>query len=183
MINLIPPTAQKQVTREYWVRVVSVWLFLVGTAFLIVALLNAPVYVLVQSQLDTFLQEFNLASNQSETFKNSEASIGQVNTIAQLLTKKENVAPFSTIIAELENQAKAEGGILITNLSLSRKDDTLAPVAISGVASSRLSLSTFREALEKNERFESATLPLSSFAKDKDIPFSITLTPSKVVKP
>lgn len=183
MINLIPPTAQKQVTTEYWVRVFSVWLFLLGTAFLIVAILNVPVYVLVQSQLGTFLQEFNLATNQGETYKNSEATIVKVNAIATLLTKANKVTLFSEVIGELEKQASDVGGITITNFSLSRKEGALAPVVVSGIATSRLLLSEYRDVLSKNPRFESATLPLSSFAKEKDIPFSITLTSRTSVKP
>lgn len=183
MINLIPPSAQKQVTREYWVRVASVWLFLLGTALLIVSILNAPVYVLVRSQLGTYLQEFTLANNQSETYKSSEATIVKSNSIAQLLTKSEQITPFSEIIDELETQATAGGGVSITSFNLSRKDGIIAPMTITGVADSRLQLSEFRDALEKNPRFESATLPLSSFAKDKEIPFSVTLTPRKVAKP
>ena len=183
MINLIPPSAQKQVTTEYWVRVASVWLFLLGTAFLIVAILNVPVYVLVQSQLGTFLQEFNLANNQSETYKSSEATIVKVNAIASLLTKTNKVTLFSEVIGELENQANSVGGITITNVSLSRKEGLLAPVIVSGIATSRLLLSQYRDVLSKNPRFETATLPLSSFAKESDIPFSITLPPRVTVKP
>jgi hypothetical protein len=182
MINLIPPSAQKQVTGEYWVRVVSVWLFLLGTAFLTISFLNAPVYVLVQSQLKTFLQEFKLASNQSETFKSSEAAITKANSIATLLSKSGQATLFSEVIGELEEQAKAEGGVTISNFNLSRKDGIMAPISISGIADSRSVLSQFRDALEKNPRFESAVLPLASLAKDKDIPFSITITPRKSAK-
>ncbi len=183
MINLIPPSAQKQVTHEYWLRVVSIWLFLLGTACLIVAIFNAPVYVLVQSQLSTFLQEFTLANNQSETFKSSEATIAKANDIAKLLTKSEQVTPFSEIIEELETEARIVGGVTINTFSLARKDGAIAPIIISGVASTRSQLSQFKDTLEKNPRFESAVLPLASLAKDRDISFSITLTPRKVVKP
>jgi hypothetical protein len=182
MINLIPPTAQKQVTREYKIRVVSVWLFLLGFACLVVAIFNIPVYVLVQSQLSTYLQEFTLASNQSDSFKSSEATITKANAIATLLTKAEQSTTFSDVINELEKQASAGGGVTITSFNFLLKDGVLTPVVISGTADSRLLLSEFRDALAKNPRFENATLPLSSLAKDRDVPFSITLTPRAAVK-
>lgn len=180
MINLIPPSAHTQVKREYWIRVISVWLVLIGTAFLIVALLNLPVYVLVRSQLSSYLQEYNQASDESESFKASEFEIQKSNEIAKLLAKADSVTPFSTIITELE--ALTSSGVKISDFSLSRQNGEISSISINGQASSRLALTQFKDAVEASPLFESVTLPLSNLAKDKDISFSITIVPSKVTQ-
>lgn len=180
MINLIPPSAQSQVKKEYWIRVISVWLLLIGTAFFIVAILNAPVYVLIRSQLQSFLQEYNQANDESESFATSEATINKANEINTVLASSQSVTSFSTIIEELE---KLTGpAVRITNFSLSRQEDAIATIVINGSADSRLSLSEFKDAIEESPLFETATLPLSNFAKDRDVPFSIDIVPSVIIE-
>lgn len=176
MINLIPFSAQKQVKREYWVRVVSVWMFLVGSGFLVVALLNTPVYVLVHSQLESYLNEYNQASDETQSFKTAQATITDANSTIALLGLSNTQTSFSGIIAKLESLTGS--GITINTYQLIRTDGALGTITISGVADSRLSLSQFKDALQKDPLFSSATLPLSNLAKDVDIPFSISITPS-----
>lgn len=180
MINLIPPHAQKQVRREYWIRVVSVWGFLLGSALCISAIVYAPTYVLVRSQLQNFLQEYKEANDQNQAFKDSESVIIKANEVAKLLATSGDVVSFSEVIAEIEKTQK--DGIIIKTFTLSRKDDGLNPIVITGEARSRSVLTEFRDALEINPLFKSATIPLSELAKDKDIQFSLTILP-KVEKP
>jgi len=174
MINLIPPDAQKQVKREYKIRVASVWLYLLGSAFLIIAILYAPTYVLLRSQLSSFSEEYAQANTQDETFKELETAINAANETAKLLNTSSNMVLFSTIISELESLTT--NGVDITNFMMSREGSVVNSIVINGDAVSRSSLSSFRDAIEASELFESATLPLSNFAKDRDIPFSITIT-------
>lgn len=175
MINLIPPSAEKHVQREYKIRVASVWMILFGLAFVIVTLLNVPVYILVQSQLDNFLAEYNEASDETQSFIESEVAIANANEIVRLLAKKDPVEEFSHIIEELEQLTGAN--ITIQSFQIGRTGNVLDPIVISGVANSRLELSRFRDAIEASEFFKSAALPLSNLAKDRDIPFTITITP------
>lgn len=178
MINLIPPDAQKQVRTEYWIRVATVWMFLFGTGFLIVAILNAPVYVLVRSQLDSYLLEYNQASDETQSFKDAETTINDANSMIALLGVGTSVMPFSSVIAKLETLTG--DGIAINSYKFSRKNGAIDSIVIDGLASSRLSLSQFKDALQKDDMFKSASLPLSNLAKDVDIPFTITITPAPV---
>ena len=176
MINLIPPHAQKQVKREYWVRVVSVWLFLIGSAFLIVVILAAPIYVLIRSQLQNFLQEYTEAANESQSFNQSEAAIKNANDMAVLLAKADTSVSFSSTIESLQKLMGAD--VSIDSFTLARKNGALDTITITGIARSRLALSNFKDAIEKDEHFKSATLPLSDLAKDKDISFTMTIEPN-----
>lgn len=178
MINLIPPSAHSQVQREYWIRVVSVWMFLTGCALCIAAILYAPVYVLVEAELGNYLLAYNQASDDSETYTESEKAIQSGNAIAQLLATSDTDTSFSEIIAEIEKQ-KIQG-IRVDDYSIARKDGILGAITIKGNADSRLILTQFKDAIEKSPLFESATLPLSNLAKDRDIPFTVTIIPTAV---
>lgn len=176
MINLIPPNAQKQVRNEYWVRVVSVWLLLLGTSFIIVVILFAPVYVLIQSQLDSYWDEYTRANGETQSFKDAESEIKKANELATLLSKSKNIVTFSGTIESLEKLTKDE--VIIESYSLTRKGDVIDSIIVVGQADSRLALTQFKDSIENEPMFESVTLPLSNLAKDKDIPFSITIIPS-----
>ncbi|MBU3668780.1 MAG: hypothetical protein FGM57_02315 [Candidatus Taylorbacteria bacterium] len=57
--------------------------------------------------------------------------------------------------------------------------EELSTIDISGVASTRVALSLFSETLKKDKVFKSVFIPISSFAKDKNIAFTVKLTISK----
>jgi hypothetical protein len=177
MINLIPPSAQKQVKHEYWIRVITLWMFMGGTACVVCAIFLIPAHVLVHNQLDSFSEQFGNATTNSESRKVSENSITEVNAISALLTKSENTVNFSNVISEIEKNKSVD--IVLLDFTLTRARDVLTSVMISGSASSRATLSAFRDTLDANTLFGKVDLPLASLAKDKDIPFTITITPDK----
>lgn len=174
MVNLIPPQALKKVKREYWIRVVSVWVWLAASACVIVVILNIPVYVLVQSQLEAFASQYEQASVESESFEDAQEAIKQSNEIATLLAGPRKTASFSSIIAKLESLHG--GDVSITEFSLTQKTAKLEPITIKGVAASRAALTSFKDAIEEHPEFMNVVLPLANLARDRDIPFSITVS-------
>ncbi len=175
MINLIPPSAERNVTREYWLRVISVWVLLIASACVIVAILNIPVYVLVRSQLEAYVNEYAQAAVESQELADSKATVDATNQIAQRLAASNDSTSFSTVLTELEKMSGNE--IVITESVLSRKDGALGLVTITGVARSRAALTSFHSAIIAHELFKQADLPLSNLAQDKDIIFTITVEP------
>ena len=177
MINLIPPSAQKQVKHEYWIRVVILWMFLAGTSFLVFFIFLIPSYVLVHNQLDSFSEKFIHADTNNQSLKISEHSIAEVNAISVLLASSENTKTFSSVLDEIEKITGDD--IILLDFAVMRIGDSFSSIVISGTAPSRASLSSFRDDLDAQPLFEKVELPLASLAKDKDIPFTITITPLK----
>ena len=157
-------------------RLISVGMVLIATACVIIALLNVPVYVLIRSQLDAFLQEYTQANLESKSFQDSEQSVARANEIAKLLAADEGqkLLQIVEILDGLTTNA-----VVITDFSVAVEKKKLKPIVIRGVAPTRLSLTTFRDAIESHEMFETAELPLSNLAKDSDIEFTITITAQK----
>lgn len=148
---------------------VSVWTILIASACIVAVVINVPAYVLVKSQLESYLQEYNQATLETESFKESEKDVVQSNELATLLMKSD-ATQFSEEMLHLDAQTK--NGVHIMQFVFER--DT---IIVTGRADSREALSVFQKTLEADPRFTSATLPLSNLAKDRDIPFSITLIP------
>jgi hypothetical protein len=66
--------------------------------------------------------------------------------------------------------------ILITRLSLIQKDAKILPVSITGTATDRQALATFRDQMLAHPLITEVDLPISNLASDKDILFSLSVT-------
>ena len=175
MINLIPPVARKAVTREYWTRVVTTWALLVSFALMLVLVMQLPTYVLVGALEDALAGQINTATEKQGAFSDLEDEIKEVNALISHLGQQEDAdRKFSELIYELD--VIAPETVTITQLSMQREDAVLETIDVIGVAANRTALSNFRDAIEAHEDFDSAELPISNLAKDRDILFSMTVS-------
>ncbi len=174
MINLIPQHAKSSITREYWTRVASVWLFILSGVTFIIAALLVPVYVLVNSQIAVYAESAEAAISEANKYDLSSTALVRTSQDAAKVLKMQSEPEFTEFIAlfeALENRA-----VTIERFEFSKQGDTLAPISISGNAATRQALADFREALLTNERIDTVFLPISNLAQDKNITFTITIT-------
>lgn len=175
MINLIPPHARKQVKTEYWVRVVSVWFFILVAAMIAVAVLYIPAYVLIQSQISAYEETFQAAEQNDGSYKKIESVIEHTNAVAQHLLQGVQTQSFSAIIDELERLSGP--AVAVEEISSERHvEGHIETVRVKGVAATREKLAAYRDALQGHYMFGKAELPISNLAKDREVPFTITLT-------
>ncbi len=180
MINLIPTEAKKYVRMEYWTRVISVWLFLVTSAALIIIALLIPSLVLVNAQLQVFENGAGSVDAQNDKYDILKSEITGANNTAQQLLSTKNQRTFHTVISRIENATNKT--VRIKSITASRnQDEAIETLQVVGVADSRQALVDFRDTLEAVEMFDAVELPLSNLAKDADVPFnlSIQLTPAE----
>jgi hypothetical protein len=173
MINLLPPHARKQVQVEYWIRVCSVWVSLMGLACIIIGLLLTPSLILVQSQLNLYDNEYQNASAQNNVYESLEESVHLANTISMQLMSSNSEALFSDLLFEVEKIARRS--VVLDSIAFTGTEALVESIQLSGEALSRSLLVQFRDDLEESPFFESVELPLSNLAKDKDVPFNITI--------
>lgn len=174
MINLIPPVVRKNIITEYWVRVVSIWLFIVAVAATAVVFLSLPVYVLVSSKVDVYAQSAAAATERVTEYDLSAGALVRANVMAQRVYELREVEKFSSLIAAIETLQGND--IQIDGFELAREKGALAPVLVNGRATTRQALSDFRETLLSQETISEVVLPISNLAKDKDIQFSVWIT-------
>ena len=173
MINLIPPDARKVIVTEYWLRVATVWLWLVAIGLCIVAVLNAPTYVLVNNQLNVFTEQYTAAQLQQDEFERLETEIKTTNALATHLRRPATTTAPSVYLDALD--ALAQNGVSITSFTFTITDAVVASVGLVGVAVDRAALTAFSDVVEAHALFSDAEIPIANLAQDKDITFTITV--------
>jgi len=174
MINLIPPHARKSVVREYWLRVITVWLFLFGTGCLIVSVLLLPTYMLVRGQTATLGDQVSATADRTASYDEATAKLKAATTQATFLKNTASSTPFSTYLKILESIAGA--GVTLHSVSYTHPDGGVGKITISGVATTRTVLASFRDALEADPAFTGVVLPINALTKASDLIFSMDMT-------
>ena len=187
LMNLLPRERRHALSREYVFRLGVVLVVLITALTLIGAVLLLPTYVLLVESART--KQTHLTS-----IKSSLSSIDESVLSARLATL---TADAKTLLALAKTPSAS--GILRTLLAVSHPGVTLsyfsytptvsmsnksgkgsttipATLVISGTAATRDALRNYQLALQSAPFISSATLPISTYAKDADIAFTITAT-------
>ena len=174
MINLIPATAKASLIKEYWMRAATVWFFLWSVAVLLGMFILIPSYVLTHSQVTAYQDSADSATEKIANYETVSKELSRAGVWAKMV--KDNFALTSTSQYIALFRSLERDGIAISNISISRGDSGVEPIIVAGTADNRQALAAFRDNLVAHEVIESVDLPLSNLAKDKDIPFEVTVT-------
>ena len=177
MINLIPPAAKKKVLVEYWVRVISVWLILWAVTLFVSASILLPTYVLISTQVAVHEESAEIASQKVASYENVSVALIGASQQAKMVADEEALPRFSEYLDLVESLQGSD--IQITEVSMSRDEQGFTPIMVSGVATDRLALASFKDRLLANAQIAVVDLPISNLARDKNIAFTITITLAK----
>lgn len=173
MINLVPTNGLKTIRKEYWIRVVSVWLVLLGLVCIVGIVLLLPSYIRLTMQINDINAASNTLNESAISFDVSAAELIEANNQAQLLTRESDAPDFSEYIAAAESVAGS--GIAVDSfVLLTASPSTL--FTVTGEAATRQDLELFRDQLEASPEFLAVRLPISNFISDRDITFSMDIT-------
>lgn len=178
MINLIPAEAKKHLLREYWMRSVTVWFFLWSFALLLGITLLVPSYVLLNLQVKAYSETAQTANEKNANFEAVAKELESASKTAAALSEqlvRPSMTEYLTLLKSLEST-----NVNVARISFSREGDVVGEMTVSGVADSRQALADFRNRMLDSDLIESVNLPISNLAKDKEIPFELTVT---LVKP
>lgn len=177
MINLIPQHAKSDITREYWLRVISVWLFIMSGVAAIIAALLVPVYVLVNSQISVYAESAKTALDEGAKYNLSSTALVRASQDAAKVLTMQEAPQFTSFVALFESHLPE--AVSIDRFEFTYDGADLSPISISGKAKTRQALADFREALLTDTSVDTVFLPISNLAQDKDINFTITVTMKK----
>lgn len=178
MINLIPPVAKKKILIEYWTRVVTVWIGTLSAVMVIWSVALLPAYVLITTQTKVFARDSAEIQAEVDGYNTDVARLIDTSSKATRLLAQKDALVLSETINHLETLV--QNGVSINSYEVGRVSATeLRPITITGRAATREDLANFRETLLSDPKIESALLPLSNLARDRDITFSITITLKK----
>ncbi|MCA9361833.1 hypothetical protein KC906_00515 [Candidatus Kaiserbacteria bacterium] len=174
MINLIPPTAKKGIVFEYWVRVVTVWLYLWSAVMIVGICITLPTYVLISVQASVLESSAQEASEMVAGYDDVSRALMAANQQAAVIVKESRLVSVSQYLQLFESLQGA--GITVTGVRLDRTADGLAPAVVTGKAIDRQTLAAFRDRLVAHALIELVDLPIANLAQDKDITFTLTVT-------
>jgi hypothetical protein len=174
MINLVPPKAKKSIQIEYWLRVLTTWLFLWSFALVCGAAALIPAYVLIETQSSVYETSAAEVSQKIADYNLASTALIRSSQQARYVLDERDVISISSLISLIESLQDAD--IQLTDIAINRTDKAISPIKLGGVASNRQALASFRDVLLEQTSVKDVDLPISNLARDKDIPFSITVT-------
>lgn len=176
MFKLITEEKQKLIRKEYLLRrtIIMVAAF---AAVLIVGIVGLfPSYILSNSRYSEVLSRTEIlktSQTQSERNELLEWLKSTTNKLVFLSPSLDTDRPVE-IFKNFLNEDRL--GIKITSLSWKKNGEKIT-VIISGVASDRQKLLNFEQEINSSGEFSKFSLPVSQYAKEKDIDFQITVSP------
>jgi hypothetical protein len=174
MINLIPPAGKAWIVREYWTRVIAVWLFLFGTVCLLVAALLLPTYVLIHYQIKILVRSVDATAEKVATFDASAGALVAASNQAAILVGTGTTTPTTWYVEKLETLSGTD--VSIRSFDVNRQAPTGSTITITGEAATRQSLANFRDELTANANFSDVNLPIGNLIQDRNVLFSMKVT-------
>lgn len=178
MFNLLPQEHQKDLRKEYSRRrfiLIFTALFFVSISALLTLF---PSYFLsVQEEQEISLESYVGAELWKEDMDALNEKIKYVKTDTRIiLSNKEEVFAgevFDLILGKISSE------ISVRDLLYKKDSNESIQVIISGVSDTRDSLLALAKALEEIPLFAHVEIPVSTFTKERNIEFSLTLTENK----
>lgn len=179
LTNLLPPERARSLRTLYLMRLATVAVLVFVGVALIHSVLLLPAYLYLGEQVkgrEALLASLS-ASIDGNQEKEATARTAALTNDATYLTRLSTMPTASAAIRAV---------LLVPHTGIRIKGFAYAPaqtgkeaqLRVSGVAGSRDALRRYEEALSREPYVTSTELPISSYAKESDIPFTIALTGS-----
>lgn len=179
LTNLLPIERQRRLSRDYILRAgVVVAIFLAGLT-LVAAVLLIPTFVLLEQSEDAKKMqlaniESSLSSANEAEFSSRLSALSDNVAILMNLSKAPSVNAIIREILAIPHPGITISGFTYSPASSTNKDSAKT-LAISGSSATRDALRSYQLVLQKAPLVLSASLPVSAYAKDSDIAFTITV--------
>ncbi|HET9641401.1 MAG TPA: hypothetical protein VFP46_00950 [Candidatus Paceibacterota bacterium] len=176
LTDLLPADRQAKVARYYFLRFLAVALWFVAALAAIGVMLLVPTYILLvtnaqakQAYLDS------IGSSVTSEADSLSSRIALLNGEAAALDALTTSRSASALIRQM--LAIPRPGIVLNNFAYTPANGTKpGTLVISGVASARDTLRNYQLAVQNAAFSKTASLPVSAYAQDSNIGFSITVT-------
>ncbi len=183
MFALLPPAARDRVRVEYRLRRVTAWVVALSGVLLVGVVALIPSSIIASSRhLDASTRTSTLLGSAGvQDSQNLAQWVIATNKRISFLAPDKNLnVPYELFLTILGQRT---AGIKLTTLSYDtdtdKKGNLTVTLKINGTAADRASLLGFQSALNDLNQFSKATVPVSTFTKDSNIDFDLTLTPLK----
>lgn len=176
LTNLLPKSRGAANRRAYFLRLGTVGIFLLALVVVVSAVLLLPTYLYLSQRVAA--NEARVAHLDAALASSEEQEVN---------ARLDQLAKDASHLAELSKKASASGairavlavsrpGIVLSGFTFTAgKEGEEHTMTVTGLASSRESLRRYDQALSDLPFVSSADLPISAYAAENNIPFTITL--------
>lgn len=174
MFTLLPERDMQTVMREYRLRLITVAVIFLLIATVLAGTLLSPSFVLTGSREKIVAEKLDtvLATQKKLLVGDPDTLARDTKELIQLLSARTRVPTVSSLVDRALYHRTA--GIRITAINTTVSDSST--VILSGIASTRQSLSSFVKKLEADGEFSAVSVPVSNFAKSTNLEFSLSIT-------
>jgi hypothetical protein len=176
MTTILSEKNKKEIKRQYFFGFFSKMVLSLIVLSFILLILEGTVYYMVEFEKRVLEEEYSTVSSteRTELINQYREDIKSAKEIVEIfdVNKVDKVEVLDFVFD------KRTEGVEINSVSI-EKGETAIFVGVGGIASTRDTLSGFREILSESKRTSSVDLPVSSFTKTFDIPFTITFVFNK----
>ncbi|HEY0010985.1 MAG TPA: hypothetical protein VGB97_03715 [Candidatus Paceibacterota bacterium] len=178
LTNLLPKPRFAAFRKRYFLRLATVFLVALTVLIVLHALLLVPTYLFARGEAVRGRAEVAALNAAAETTEEQELASRTAllrNSVAAVVARQAVPEVTAALRAVL---AVPRSGIALTgfNYTAPLNANTQGRLGVSGVASSRDALRAYAAALGALPFVSAADLPISAYAKESDIEFTITLT-------
>lgn len=175
LTNFLPPDRLRTLRTEYLVRLATLTLLICAMLGAVHALLLFPTYKFVIDERAAFaahLAEFSRTTDEAGRAA-FDARMQSAHQAAERLVATQAPGASDVLRALLEIPRP---GVSLTGFTMDTVSPTERRLRITGIASTRESLRQYHQSLSSLPNVTKTDLPLSAYAKETDIPFTIMLT-------
>lgn len=179
LTNLVPTSKLRGLRREYFVRLTSVALALATFVVVIHGILLMPAYLYAHTQAAREQAELDRLAA-SATTAQERAIKEQIGAVQSDITYLGRLGTLPTASGAIRDVlAVPHPGIKLSGFTFTAPSATAqAQMTVTGTASTRDALRAYVTSLSQLKYVSKADLPISAYAKDSAIPFTVTLTGS-----
>lgn len=177
LTNLLPPERLNKLSRDYLIRLATVTAFMLTALMLIATILLFPSYVFLSKNENAKKSQLISAGSEVSSLDEKKLSV-RLSLLSDNMKRLIDLDKVQSINAVASKMlAVNRQGISLSGFSYTAADGNKNGVlVVSGIASTREALRNYQLALEGGSFALSANLPVSAYAKDSQIEFSITIT-------
>lgn len=177
LTNLLPKSAVDRLRQSYYLRLATVAGVLIVFVILVHGMLLIPSFLYARSQVAVAEDQISRLTAQLETSEGKvvEDRIAGLRADVEYLSRLSALSTGSSAVRGVLGVSRS--GVSLSGFTYAAPDAaTSSPkMTISGTATTRDSLRQFAQSLQSVPGVESAELPISAYAQETDIPFTVTL--------
>jgi len=178
MLRLLPTKEQERLRREYLLRFSVVACVVLSAVLLLWMFSMTPTAMLLHGEKRAVIESLRVAEDETLNKENKMLK-EQLQSLSHRITlldqERIQFSPYIRAVTTVQTRSINIQSISFEVLHGDASKPSQVKIVLQGLAQSRGALAGFKDQLDATGEFVSVELPLASFARDTDVPFTITL--------